>query len=201
MASSRQIKTYLAHWFQLGKKLVWNNGKAELLPERIITSDRFLNGALRQRPEGTLHPKGAVSLMGETTGHINAWGDPRRQPLPNKGFSRMCALYRFSNEFEECWRKVMSIGGRGCYLEGTTVSIAELLDSSWTIDRCARCTMPVPILELGIQDLVCPCSDLDNWPNSELPAPRGSIDSRSQLHNISMRLRNIGVASKKDDKG
>ena len=28
--------------------------------------DRFLNGALRQRPEGTLHPKGAVSLMGET---------------------------------------------------------------------------------------------------------------------------------------
>ena len=21
-------------------------------------------------------------LMGETTGHINAWGDPRRQPLP-----------------------------------------------------------------------------------------------------------------------
>ena len=147
MASSRQIKTYLAHWFQLGKKLVWNNGKAELLPERIITSDRF------------------------------------------------------SNEFEECWRKVMSIGGRGCYLEGTTVSIAELLDSSWTIDRCARCTMPVPIVELGIQDLVCPCSDLDNWPNSELPAPRGSIDSRSQLHNISMRLRNIGVASKKDDQG
>ena len=28
--------------------------------------DRFMNGALRQRPEGTLHPKGAVSLMGET---------------------------------------------------------------------------------------------------------------------------------------
>ena len=29
--------------------------------------DRVLNGAMRQRPEGTLHPKGAVSLMGETT--------------------------------------------------------------------------------------------------------------------------------------
>ena len=28
--------------------------------------DRFLNGAMRQRPEGTLHPSGAVSLMGET---------------------------------------------------------------------------------------------------------------------------------------
>ena len=71
----------------------------------VLDSDRFLNGALRrgclvgkpdklecpvQRPEGTLHPKGAVSLMGETTGHINdmrqtespLWGDPRRQPLP-----------------------------------------------------------------------------------------------------------------------
>ena len=54
------------------------------------TIDRFLNGALRQRPEGTLHPKGAVSLMGETTGHINAWGDPRRQPLPKT------ALHRFT---------------------------------------------------------------------------------------------------------
>ena len=32
----------------------------------VLDSDRFLNGALRQRPEGTLHPKGAVSLMGET---------------------------------------------------------------------------------------------------------------------------------------
>ena len=30
----------------------------------INKSDRFLNGALRQRPFGTLHPKGAVSLMG-----------------------------------------------------------------------------------------------------------------------------------------
>ncbi len=50
--------------------------------------DRFLNGALRQRPEGTLHPSGAVSLMGETTGHINAWGFPRRQPLPKTALNR-----------------------------------------------------------------------------------------------------------------
>ena len=54
--------------------------------------DHFLNGALRQRPEGTLHPSGAVSLMGETTGHINAWGDPRRQPLPKT------ALHRFDDD-------------------------------------------------------------------------------------------------------
>lgn len=136
MASSEQIKTYLAYWFQLGKKLVWNNGKAELLPERTIEGDRF------------------------------------------------------APEFEECWRKVMSIDGRDCYLEGSTVSVAELLGSGWTIDRCARCAMPVPLVEQGIQALDCPCSDLDNWPNSELPAPRGPIDSRSQLDNISKRLKN-----------
>ena len=146
MASSRQIKTYLAHWFQLGKKLVWNNGEAKLLPEQAVEGDRF------------------------------------------------------TNEFEECWRKIMSISGRDCYLEGTTVSIAELLDSSWTVDRCARCSMPVPIVELGIQDLNCPCSDLDNWPNLELPAPRGPIDSLDQLRNINMRLKNIGVAPQKDSK-
>ena len=42
----------------------------EELPVRVRLSasnrDRFLNGAMRQRPFGTLHPKGAVSLMGET---------------------------------------------------------------------------------------------------------------------------------------
>ena len=146
MASSTKIKTYLAYWFQLGKKLVWNNG-TELLPERVIKGDRF------------------------------------------------------APEFEECWGKVMSIGGRGCYLEGSKVSIAELLDSGWTIDRCARCAMPVPIVEQGIQDLACPCSDLDNWPNSELPAPHGPMDSNQQLQNISTRLKNLGVASKKDGKG
>ena len=144
MASPIQIKTYLAYWFQLGKKLVWNNGTTELLPERVIQGDRF------------------------------------------------------TKEFEECWDKVMSIGGRGCYLEGTTVSIAQLLGSEWAIEQCARCTMPVPIVELGIQDLACPCSDLDNWPNSELPAPRGPTDNRSQLHNITMRLKNLGMASKQD---
>lgn len=137
MASATEVKTYLAHWFQLGKKLVWNNGEAELLPEQTVEGDRF------------------------------------------------------TSEFEECWRKVMKINGRNCYFEGSTTTIEELLQPSWNIEQCARCAMPIPIVELGIQALDCPCSDLDNWPDSELPAPRAPIDSRQQLNNISARLKNF----------
>ncbi|MEY2833558.1 MAG: hypothetical protein RLZZ574_2817, partial [Cyanobacteriota bacterium] len=36
MASATEVKTYLAHWFQLGKKLAWRNGEAELLPQKVI---------------------------------------------------------------------------------------------------------------------------------------------------------------------
>ncbi len=135
MASTTQVKTYLAHWFQLGKKLIWNNGKAELLPEKVIQGDRF------------------------------------------------------TPEFEACWEKVISIGGKDCYLEGSSATIEDLFSSAWTIDQCARCAMPVPVVEVGTQPLDCACSDLDNWPNTELPAPRSPVSSQAQLDNISERLK------------
>ena len=134
MASATEVKIYLAHWFQLGKKLVWRNGEAELLPEKIIQGDRF------------------------------------------------------SAEFEECWQKIMSIGGQDCYLVGEKATIQELLSPTWTIDQCARCAMPVPMVEAGITALDCACSDLENWPNLELPTPRSPINSQVQLNNISQRL-------------
>lgn len=135
MASETQVKTYLAYWFQLGKKLVWNNGKAELLPEKVIQGDRF------------------------------------------------------TSQFEDCWQKIMSVEGRDCYLVGSEATIQELLSSAWTIDQCARCAMPVPVVEVGTQPLDCACSDLDNWPNTELPAPRSPVSSQAQLNNISERLK------------
>ena len=134
MASATEVRNYLAHWFQLGKKLVWHNGESELLPEKIIQGDRF------------------------------------------------------SPQFEECWQKIMSIGGRDCYLVGEKATIQELLSPAWTIDQCARCAMPVPMVEAGIISLDCACSDLDNWPNSELPTPRSPVNSQGQLNNISQRL-------------
>ena len=136
MASPTQVKTYLAHWFQLGKKLVWQNGQEKLLPQSIIQGESY------------------------------------------------------APEFEACWQKVMSVEGENCYLEGSTETIAELLSASWDIDNCVRCSMPVPILEATAtaQSLDCVCSDLDNWPNFELPAPRSPINSSDRLNSIRNRL-------------
>lgn len=136
MASSTEVKTYLAHWFQLGKKLIWRNGEAEFLPEKIIQGDRF------------------------------------------------------TTEFETCWSKIMSVNGQDCYLVGGEATIQELLTPAWTIDQCARCAMPVPMIEMGTQSLECACNDLDNWPNTELPAPRPPISSQGALGSISERLKN-----------
>ena len=135
MASTAEVKTYLAHWFQLGKKLVWRNGEAELLPQKIIQGDRF------------------------------------------------------SDEFELCWSKIMSVEGKDCYLVGGEATIQELLTPAWIVNQCARCAMPVPMVEAGTQPLDCACSDLENWPNTELPAPRSPVSSQGQLSSISQRLR------------
>ncbi len=135
MASRTQVRTYLAYWFQLGKKLVLPDGET-LLPQPIITGDRF------------------------------------------------------SEQFESCWQQIEGIEGKNCYLEGSNETIADLLSPSWNINNCARCSMPVAMVEVGIQSLDCMCSDLDNWPNDELPAPRSPVDSRVQLHKIQARLGN-----------
>ncbi len=135
MASATEVKSYLAHWFQLGKKLVWRNGEEEILPSKIYQGDRY------------------------------------------------------APEFESCWEKIMSVDGRNCYLEGSEASIKELLSPAWTVDRCARCAMPVPLVETGVQSLECACSDLDNWPNLELPVPRSPVDSQARLNSISERLK------------
>ena len=134
MASATQVRIYLAHWFQLGKKLIWLNGEAELLPQPVIRGEEF------------------------------------------------------SPQFEDCWQKVMSVDGKNCYLEGSSETIEDLLSSNWDINNCARCNMPVPIVEIGTQSLDCICSDVQNWPNTELPAPRSPVNNSVQLNNIRSRL-------------
>lgn len=133
MASTTEVRTYLAHWFQLGKKLVLHD-RETLLPQPVITGDRL------------------------------------------------------SPQFEECWQKIMKVGGENCYLEGSQESIKDLLSSNWDINSCARCDMPVAIVNLGIQSLDCLCSDLDNWPNDELPQPRSPINNKAALNKIRGRL-------------
>lgn len=95
---------------------------------------------------------------------------------------------RYSQEFEECWQKIMIVKGQNCYLEDTEETIANLLSEEWVIDPCARCLMPIPLRTHGMPALCCPCYDIPTWPNTELPLPRGGINSRDHLISIRDRL-------------
>lgn len=134
MASEQEVKKYLAHWFQLGKRVVYGSCGATLRPKEVIRGDGY------------------------------------------------------STEFEECWQKIMSSQTGECYLEGTTETVAELLTPVWEMNTCARCCLPVPIRTLGMPPELCPCSDLSNWPNTELPAPRSPVSTTEQLLAIRDRL-------------
>jgi len=41
MATTTQVKNYLAYWFQLGKQVVTDNGHISYQPEIVIQGDRF----------------------------------------------------------------------------------------------------------------------------------------------------------------
>lgn len=137
MASEVQVKQYLAHWFQLGKKVLLRNGQEALLPSSIIEGDRY------------------------------------------------------SREFERCWERICSSNLNNAYVEGTEQSLQQLLSPAWDIDPCARCGMPVPTINLGMSSPGCPCDDLPNWPNSELPQPRSPVNSSTHLSKIRERLARV----------
>lgn len=94
----------------------------------------------------------------------------------------------YSPEFEDCWRQILANNLSNCYLEGTEETIAALLSPVWDITGCARCNMPVPIRNVGMPPLACPCNDLSNWPNTEVPAPRSPVQTQVQLADIRERL-------------
>jgi hypothetical protein len=98
----------------------------------------------------------------------------------------------YSEEFESCWQQILEFKGKDCYLEGTLQTIEQLLSPCWEINPCSRCEMPVPTIDLGMQSLICPCSDLPGWPNNELPKPRSPVDSSARLSKIQERLRELG---------
>ncbi|WP_414565606.1 MULTISPECIES: hypothetical protein [unclassified Anabaena] len=109
---------------------------------------------------------------------------------------------RYSAEFEECWQKILSQPTGDSYLEGTHETIHELLTPAWEMSPCGRCDMPVPIRSLGMPALSCPCNNLPNWPNTELPSPRSPISNEEQLMVIRARLQNahdISVTSKEQE--
>lgn len=91
---------------------------------------------------------------------------------------------KYSDEFEKCWQKIIEPKNKDCYLQGTSQTIQELLSPKWTITPCARCELPVAIVDLGFQGALCACEDLNNWPNNELPSPREPINSKEKLEKI-----------------
>ncbi|MGF1541878.1 MAG: hypothetical protein ACFCU5_15760 [Pleurocapsa sp.] len=115
------------------------------------------------------------------------WDNGKEQLLPQP----VIQGNRYSQEFEACWQKIMANEGKNCYLEGTNQTIDHLLSSSWDIESCVRCGMPVPMVDLGVQSLQCPCNDLDNWPNQELPQPRSPVNSIARLQSIQSRLNQV----------
>ncbi|VXD21797.1 conserved hypothetical protein [Planktothrix serta PCC 8927] len=134
MASQHQVKQYLAHWFQLGKKVLIHNGTEFRLPQFVVQGERY------------------------------------------------------SREFEDCWKEILSPESGECYLEGTEETIQDLLSSKWEIESCARCSLLVPIKTVGMPPTCCPCFDLPTWPNMETPLPRLPISTRLYLLNICNRL-------------
>lgn len=98
---------------------------------------------------------------------------------------------RYSQEFEECWQKIVSPDSGDCYLEGTKETIGELLTPAWEMSPCARCAMPVPFRDSGMPAECCPCNDLAHWPNTEIPQPRSPVISQLQLSGIRDRLLNL----------
>ena len=98
----------------------------------------------------------------------------------------------YSEEFEDCWRQIISPDTGDCYLEGTEQTITELLTPAWDLNSCARCTMPVPVRNVGMPPLSCPCNDLPTWPNTEVPAPRSPVNTQRQLMEIRQQLLRMG---------
>lgn len=96
---------------------------------------------------------------------------------------------RYSQEFEDCWKRAIASDAGDCYLENTTQTLAELLSPAWEIDPCARCSMPVPMRAIGPIDPSCPCSDIPDWPNPTMPQPRSPVNTQAMLGNIRDRLR------------
>lgn len=95
---------------------------------------------------------------------------------------------QYSAEFNQCWQVISASDAGDCYLEGTDLTIRNLLTEQWQVIDCSRCAMPLPIPDAGIASPECPCHDLPSWPNEELPQPRRPIDNKHYLRGICSRL-------------
>ncbi len=84
----------------------------------------------------------------EVKGYLAYWFQLGKKVITGNGKARILPKSvlngdRYSEEFEECWQKIISPESGDCYLEGTHETIAELLTPAWDMLPCGRCNMPV----------------------------------------------------------
>lgn len=125
--------------------------------------------------------------------YLASWlqlGKPIRVGLQQEPYSvqRVVQGDRYSPEFEALWQYVQGPESGDCSLDGVVPTVAELLTDQWEIIDCSRCQMPVSLPVAGIASSECPCHDLSNWPNTDLPQPRSPVDSGKHLRSIYQRL-------------
>lgn len=96
--------------------------------------------------------------------------------------------HQFSRAFQDCWQEIMAVEGRDCYLTGTQETIEQLLSPQWEITDCVRCNIPTPISAVMPVAQLCPCGDIDTWPNDELPAPHMPINNNKHFNKLKTRL-------------
>jgi hypothetical protein len=95
----------------------------------------------------------------------------------------------YSTEFEALWQQLVQPPiAASSYLDGTEQTIAQLLDTDWEIQDCARCNLPIPMKVAGLPPQSCPCDELKNLPNIEEIPPRAPIDSQAALRRLCERL-------------
>jgi hypothetical protein len=136
MASSEQVRQYIASWLQLDKKILVDLSSGTL----ILSTNKVVEGD------------------------------------------------KYTQEFESIWQQVSILSPQNSYLEGTTEPIAQLLTPAWEIIPCSLCNILVAIPQVGTKVSSCPCHDLPNWPNNNIPVPTGAINSQLGLQEICRRL-------------
>ncbi|MEM9483911.1 MAG: hypothetical protein AAGA83_09500, partial [Cyanobacteria bacterium P01_F01_bin.116] len=53
---------------------------------------------------------------------------------------------------------------------------------------CSRCSIPIAMQAVMPVAQMCPCGDIDSWPNDELPAPHMPINNNTHFQRLKTRL-------------
>ncbi|MFN3361121.1 MAG: hypothetical protein ACK421_06840 [Pseudanabaenaceae cyanobacterium] len=101
---------------------------------------------------------------------------------------RVIAGDHYTTRFEELWQEGQAHPTTTC-LEGSNVTLQQLLAPNYELLECPRCDLPVPSASLGPRSVQpCPCDDLNIWPNFDTVPPHPPINTASQLRSLQERL-------------